>query len=350
MTQTKEVFDLSGVRAMIGVEQEVGENAAYLAKQPIEASEIRRFALSVEDCNPIWIDNEYAKKTKWGGILAPPAFIGCSANTWIDIPGCDPPPFGGMYCGTEYEFFLPVRVGDKIKGKSAIYDVVEKTGKFAGPVVFLTAQSIYTNQNDEVVRIVRGIVAKYSTATAKERGAYKGEELGEMYPPGHPGHGRKGELRARGATPLYYEDVSIGTELPPLVRKLTIPAIVDQGGRVGIYIPHTLPGLGCWWHYIPGESWRVRGLAAPMDFGTRRDAQLGQLVTDWMGDDGWLSKLTVQIRRPIYAGDTTTWKGKVTNKYVKDNQHFVECEIKGENQREQISTTGNATAILPSRS
>ena len=94
----------------------------------------------------------------------------------------------------------------------------------------------------------------------------------------------------------------------------------------------------------------MRGLPAPMDEGPIRAAQPSQLMTDWIGDDGWLNKLSFQVRRPNYAGDTTTWKGKVIDKHVKDGQHFVDCEVWGENQRGQISTKGNATVILPSRS
>jgi hypothetical protein len=86
-----------------------------------------------------------------------------------------------------------------------------------------------------------------------------------------------------------------------------------------------------------------------MDIGPMRPAQPSQLMTDWIGDDGWLSNLSLQVRRPIYAGDTTTWQGKVVNKYVEEGRHYVQCEIRGENQRGQISSKGSANVILPSK-
>lgn len=351
----KSVFDLSEARALIGKEQELTEYEAYLAQCPVDTSEIRRYALAVEDYNPLWFNNEYSKKTRWGGIIAPPTFMhtcgGGTILTTVHVPGTDDWPHGALYSGSEFEFFLPIRVGDKIRPKSKLYDVVEKTGKFVGPMVFVTSETTYTNQSGELVGIWRQTVCKYSTAEAQKKGSYMTEELGPLFPPGYPDM-RKGELRARGATPLYYEDVSIGTELPHLVRQLTIPQIVstaDVSQRIGNILPYTMPGPGCYWHYAAGESWEIRGLPAPMDEGPIRAAQPSQLMTDWIGDDGWLSKLSIQVRRPIYAGDTTTWKGKVTNKYVKDSKHIVECEIWGENQRGQISTKGNATVILPSR-
>ena len=349
-------YDLSKLRALIGKEMELGEAELYLTECPIDASEIRRYALAVEDFNPLWLDMEYAKKTRWKGIIAPPTFIHiCGGAPALagpsHIPGVDDWPHGALFAGSEFEFLIPIRIGDKIRPKSKIIDAVEKTGKFAGSMVYVTAETTYTNQKAEIVGIWRQTVAKYSTTEAQKKSSYAQEELGPLFPPGFPDM-KKGVSTARGVTPLFYDDVDLGVELPPLIRDLTIPKIVstaDVSARAGIVPPHAMPGPGCYWHYAYGESWKIRGLPAPMDEGPIRAAQPSQLVTDWIGDEGWLSKLNFQIRHPIYAGDTTTWRGRVTHKYVKGNNHFVECEIWAENQRGQISTKGNATAILPFR-
>ncbi len=341
---------------MIGKEIKLTQAETYLAECPVDLSELRRYALSVEDCNPLWYDNEYAKKTKWKGVIAPPTFMHTSAGGTAlagpsHIPGIDDWPHGSLFAASEFEFFLPIRVGDKIVPKSRLYDVVEKQGKFVEHMVLVTAETTYTNQKGALIGIWRHSVMKYSTAEAQETGAYMAEELGPLFPPGYP-HMKKAERTARGAKPLYYEDVILGAEVPPIIRDLTIPQIVstaDVSWRVGTILPYTMPGPGCYWHYAVGESWKMRGLPAPMDEGPIRAAQPSQLMTDWIGDDGWLSKLSFQIRHPIYAGDTTTWKGKVINKFVKADDHLVECELWGENQRGQISTKGTATVILPCR-
>jgi len=352
MKDTGIFFDLSGVKALLGKKQDLTEHESYLAKCPVDLSELRRYALSVEDYNPLWFEEEYAKKTRWKGVIAAPTFMhtcGGGSALHVDIPGVDHWPHGGAFAGSEFEFYFPIRVGDRIIPSAKLYDVVEKTGKFAGPMVFVTAEVTFRNQNGEVVGIWRETVAMYSTSEAQNQKSYMSEELGDMFPSSYPDM-RKGELRARGVNPLYYEDVRVGDEVPALVRKLTIPQIVataDIAARTSNILPYTMPGPGCYWHYAMGESWKMRGLPAPMDEGPIRAAQPSQLMTDWIGDDGWLSKLNIQIRRPIYAGDITTWRGKVINK--KDNKHLVECEISAENQRGQISTKGNAMVILPSR-
>ncbi|MDO8716159.1 MAG: hypothetical protein Q7J73_05065, partial [Dehalococcoidales bacterium] len=48
-------------------------------------------------------------------------------------------------------------------------------------------------------------------------------------------------------------------------------------------------------------------------------------------------------------GETWWCKGKVTKKYVENNDYFLACEIWVENGKGEITTPGKATVILPSR-
>ena len=78
-------------------------------------------------------------------------------------------------------------------------------------------------------------------------------------------------------------------------------------------------------------------------------AALSRVVTDWMGDEGWLQIFSMQMRKMNYPQDTMTMKGKITKKYIKDSQGYVECEVWAENQREGVTTPGSAIVILPLR-
>jgi hypothetical protein len=55
------------------------------------------------------------------------------------------------------------------------------------------------------------------------------------------------------------------------------------------------------------------------------------------------------MRRFNTMGDSTWARGKVTRKYAKDGFALVDIEIRGENQRGELTTPGLATVILPSR-
>ena len=55
-----------------------------------------------------------------------------------------------------------------------------------------------------------------------------------------------------------------------------------------------------------------RGMPAPFDNGVMRFGWVAPLVTNWMGDDGFLKRLNVQVVRPGLYGDLTTYSGRVT--------------------------------------
>ena len=73
-------------------------------------------------------------------------------------------------------------------------------------------------------------------------------------------------------------------------------------------------------------------------------------MTDWIGDDGFLTFFRMEMRRMNLRGDKIEFKGKVTNKYVKDGDHYVDADIWVENDREGgVTTTYKASATLPAR-
>src|ERR1044072_3261526 len=53
---------------------------------PVEAGHIMLFARRAGDPNPIYSDEEYAKGTEVGGIIAPPTFVQASAQFDPDYP------------------------------------------------------------------------------------------------------------------------------------------------------------------------------------------------------------------------------------------------------------------------
>ncbi|MEE2881090.1 MAG: acyl dehydratase, partial [Chloroflexota bacterium] len=76
---------------------------------------------------------------------------------------------------------------------------------------------------------------------------------------------------------------------------------------------------------------------------------MGHLLTNWAGDDGFVKKMYVELRRFNVVGDTTWCKGKVVGKRVEDGEKLVDLEIWGENQRGEQTTKGTATIKLPSK-
>ena len=150
---------------------------------------------------------------------------------------------------------------------------------------------------------------------------------------------------------LYYEDVEIETEVTPLAKIANTQILVRWAGASGDFNPL---------HYEYDFA-KAQGVGEPIVHGALKRAWLGQLMTDWIGEQGELKKLSCRYRgvdypRKMetidepYEGETWWCKGKVTKKYVQDNQHFVECDIWVENGKGEKTTPGTALVILPSRS
>jgi hypothetical protein len=73
------------------------------------------------------------------------------------------------------------------------------------------------------------------------------------------------------------------------------------------------------------------------------------LLTNWMGDDGFLWKFNSQIRGFTMIGDTTRVKGNVIRKYCENGKYCVDIDIRNIIQAGAVTVTGGATVILPTR-
>ncbi len=152
------------VKAVIGA-----HNGPVLAFHPVEASEVRRFHQAIMDPARRYWDEDWAKSSRYGGVVAPPAFPPLAFRRAPDEP--DPldrmgePGFDGntrnfrglppvkvnlprlMNGGYDYEFFRYARVGERIYRSSTYLDIYQRDGR-SGPMVFVVAADMYTTDNN----------------------------------------------------------------------------------------------------------------------------------------------------------------------------------------------------------
>jgi len=126
----------------------------------IEKGLVRRYVEAVGDTNPLWQDEEYAKTTKYEGIAAPPWLL-CASMAMFPtisqakmiptvIPEALLPHEHVLDGGGEWEFFLPLRVGDTITSRTKLINVFEREGKI-GKMLFFVYETGYTNQRGDLV-------------------------------------------------------------------------------------------------------------------------------------------------------------------------------------------------------
>ena len=149
---------------------------------------------------------------------------------------------------------------------------------------------------------------------------------------------------------IYFEDIKEGYELPTLEKIAHSRMLVQWAGASGDYNPH---------HYEDAFA-RTQGTDGTIVHGLLKHAWLIQLVTNWMGDDGFMKKFSCQYRGMDYPRkmqtmdqpvDGETWQcvGKVVKKYTEGNDHCIDLEIGVINGSGQTTTPGTATVILPSK-
>ena len=149
MTQKEAAIDK--LRGMIGQEERIAE-------VEVDKSIIRRFVEAIDDTNPLWCDEDYAKKSKYGGLVAPPELLCASMMSGAGIRPEVPLPFSRTVDGNgELEFYLPIKPGDKITASTKFVDLKEKDGK-AGKMLFVSFETIHKNQRDVVVAKSRATI------------------------------------------------------------------------------------------------------------------------------------------------------------------------------------------------
>jgi acyl dehydratase len=330
------------------------------------------------DRNPLFRDENYARNTRWGGIIAPPLFpyLICYGGPMIsfEVPrglGTE----GHTPGGTRWEFLKPIRVGDSFRVRTGVYPSIEDRTRLdgMGPRTFHISSGMqFINQRDDVVctsykRSIRIIFPPGQEEPEHpdpmlnmHEYVYTKEELdfiNRMYD----------EEEIRGADPRYWEDVNPGDEIKPIVcGPITVwDQVLEMVGRGAFFsnvrevrkssprfvrvdpvtgVTHNRSEM-----YLVDKIARLVGHPMARIGRDLMEQVLCRMVTNWMGDDGFLRVFTFQQDAVIPIGDAFFCRGKVINKRVENGEYLVDLRIWIESSRGFIAASGMATVSLFSR-
>ncbi|MDQ0256915.1 3-hydroxybutyryl-CoA dehydratase [Evansella vedderi] len=117
----------------------IGEEASF--SRTVTETDIVLFAGLSGDYNPVHVDKEYAKDTRFGQRIA----HGILTTTFLSrLLGMELPGPGAIYLDQTLKFKKPVFIGDTITAKAIITEVDENRR-------ILTLSTICTNQENKVV-------------------------------------------------------------------------------------------------------------------------------------------------------------------------------------------------------
>ena len=142
------------------------------------------------------------------------------------------------------------------------------------------------------------------------------------------------------AEQVYYQDVIVDGEIPPLVKQPTTRQLVMWAGASGDYYAI---------HYDKDFA-QSKGLPGVIVHGQLVAGFLGQLITDWIGEQGDTRKFSCSYKGMNFPNEKITCRGKVSKKYVENGEHYIECHIWAENAKGEKTVTGKAIVTLPARS
>ena len=321
--------------------------------------------------NPLFLDAEYAAGTRWQGIIAPSTMVGQA----IIAPGLRG--IQWIYGGIDWEFFDVLRPGDVISQRGHLEDAIEKRGKTV-PRMVLQIGRLHCTRPDGL-EVARSRVYHMRTPRRQAPGGmdyhveqrpWSPEELAAIEEETLIDH-------VRGATPSYWEEVEEEEVLPttaygPLrVSEISLTGCYTDAGAIsgegvahsGGHVYQLLnrrrhpadtyldPETGVQDHPHRGhwESFMAREVGMPgvYDMGPHRVSWFSRYITDWMGDNAFLVRLSAQLRRPNIVGDVTRIHGRVVRKWVEDGFHLVDCDLWAVNQRQEITMPGRAVVCLP---
>ena len=316
---------------------------------------IRHWCETLEDGNPLYLDDAYAKSKGYPGVLAPPgsfmtAFVMPFRWPWPP-DGREPAPHihydikdalglpVGIIGSIDVEMGVPLHVGDRISVSQRLVDISPWKKTRLGEGHFWTMDRLYRNQNGELV--------------ARERMSafgYGRDNESQQAPPGESGGGWspaveemiQGE-RTGYQPPTYrnrhWEDVEKGEELPDLVMPITFTRCVYLASATRDFSPQHSNRDYC----IERSKTKDVFVNTPFNMG-----MVARFLTDWAGPESTVRRVSVKMRQNVCAGDDMIITGKVTRKYVEDGDHRIDLDVMISTQ-EGPATPCTGTLSLPTR-
>ena len=132
----------------------------------VERSGIKKMADAVGDRNLLYWDEEYARHSRYGGLIAPPGFFGWPIRWRGGMPFISAlreevlaTITNAGYArildgGIEYDFFHPVYAGDVLASTPKVLSITERDTK-GGKMVLSVIEVSYINRNADIVAKAR---------------------------------------------------------------------------------------------------------------------------------------------------------------------------------------------------
>lgn len=322
----------------------------------VNAAMVRHWCAAIGDRNPVYTQPDVAARSRWRGVIAPPAMLQAWVMPGFEVPAPADDPvaeFHGLSAALGYsaivatnceqEYLLPLRPGDRVRVRKRIEAVSAEKRTALGPGVFLTTRFTFSNDRGlEVARMLHRVLKYKPGAEGVPRAAAvlpvfrAGCDLpvvmrGSERAIGFPGAG-DGTLPPTVAP----QDVRVGARLARLEIPLTRSYVVASALATRDYQEV---------HHDPDVA-RARGSQDVFLNILTTTGLVARCVTDALGPDTVLRKLAIRLGTTAHPGDTLAIDAHVTGKVQHPDGAELKLSVRGGVSRgEHVS--GEVVAFLP---
>lgn len=363
-------------KKLIGTEAEEWGQPGNLVVTP---AALISFCNVLGDLNPLYSDPDYAYRTCYGCVTAPPTFLAAirepvsqGAYSKKDYS------LANFLSSVEFQWYDSIRIMDRFStemkttnvfaGKAQVFNESEKR-----QMAYVEAKGEYRNKYDSLVGTTSSLMSMIPIKRGEEmfvdRELYRyTREEAEHY-----GKNIESEFR-RGMATLFWDDVNVSDKLTPVAKgplelapllgwpaaTRTVDWYLENYYRRAKEAPgearvNPVTNWPYWVEQLEFASYhtsKLRGVAYPFAPGMLQACLAGHLLSNWMSDDGFLRRLKMDIHDVFMYGDFNLYRGEVVDKYKEEIggnlYRAVDVKIDVSNQLRKTVCNGDATLYLPS--
>jgi hypothetical protein len=374
------VIDTSDIDRWVGVSL----GGADLA-DPIHVNDIRRWAQGMQNPNPLFFDEEYAKEGRFGRIVAPQSFVVCASDSHGAAPSIQGRIVGShmLFGGDEWWFSGPrLAPGDRVRQERVLAGYEVKETRFAGPTVFSHGETVYMNDRGARIAKQRCTSIRYVVEEARKRGywadhspkepVWTDAELGDFerrkldyYRSFRElGHSRRSGVGAGAKLPERligpHTLLTFATEYrsflmsvwgafrpdgkPNSLRQAGWLPEMDKDMELAKIDPSQADGLfkgSSRGHAQPEYAQKI-GLPRGYGYGASMGAWVLDYLGNWIGEHGEIEHAKIVLRAPAFTGDVSILNGEVTHV----DATSLHIHVVMTNQREAVIAKAEAEVRL----
>jgi len=115
----------------------------------ITEDQVAKYVEAVEDRHPLYVDEDYARQSKYGHLIAPPTIAALVTTLRVVLGEVGIPP-GTIHARQSFKFIRPVKAGDRLTITIRLADKYIERGK-----KLMVFESLVRNEMDEEVVLAR---------------------------------------------------------------------------------------------------------------------------------------------------------------------------------------------------